>query len=117
MRLALALSVALVLPAAAPAWETRESDAPLGADALAAALVGRTIEFHDDGRARFYRDGRYSYTYAGGGTAYGYYELGADGTVCILFVHGPERCDLYVRDRAERLVLITEDGLRFPVRP
>lgn len=110
-----AMALAL-LPAMAAGWETRDGDVPLSEAALRDALVGQVLVFHDDGRARFYDDGRYSYTYAGGGTAYGHYSLGDDGTACIGFTNGFSRCDLYVRSGA-RLVLITEDGDRFPVRP
>ena len=37
------------------------------------------------------------------------------GVVCSAFDNGFSRCDMYVDDGA-RLVLITEDGTRFPVR-
>ncbi len=111
--LALVLSL---LPAMAAAWAMREGDEPLSKEALRAALVGQVLTFYDDGKSRFYDDGRYSYTYGQGGIAYGHYALNGDGTACIGFVNGARRCDLYVRN-GDRLVLITEAGDRFPVRP
>ena len=115
MRIVMTL-VLVLLPALAAAWTTREGDQPLSKEALRDTLVGQVLVFYDDGRSRFYDDGRYSYTYDGGGTAYGHYALGGDGTACIGFTNGFSRCDLYVRN-AGRLFLITEDGDRFPVRP
>jgi len=110
------LTIFSLLPAMAVAWGTREGDERLSATALRAALVGQVLTFHDDGQSRFYGDGRYSYTYGQGGIAYGHYAINDDGTVCIGFVNGARRCDLYVRNAA-RLVLITEEGDRFPIRP
>jgi hypothetical protein len=104
------------LPLAAQDWSTRGGDARMDLAALSETVMGRTLVFFDDGQARFYEDGRYSYTYAQGGSAHGHYTVNGDSSICIAFVHGPERCDLYVRNGA-RLVLITEAGDRFPVRP
>ena len=115
MRLAVAL-VLLAAPALAQEWKLRDGDVPLEPGALAERLVGRTVTFYDDGQSYYFPDGRYTYTYAGGGVAYGYFRLGEGGTVCVEFVNGFSRCDRYVRAGA-RLVLLTEDGERFPVRP
>ena len=46
----------------------------------------------------------------------GRYTISDDSTVCIDFDNGFSRCDMYVRS-GEKLVLLTEDGLRFPIRP
>lgn len=95
----------------------RESDRLFDHDSLDARLRGRAIVFFDDGQSRFFEDGRYTYTYAdNGGTGYGYFKVMEDSTVCIAFVTGAERCDLYVTDSRGRLVVITSTGDRFPTR-
>ncbi|MCR9108145.1 hypothetical protein [Marivita sp. XM-24bin2] len=96
----------------------RETDRLLQQAALDALLRGGTITFYDDGQSRFYEDGRYTYTYANnGGTGYGYFTVMTDSTICIEFVTGASRCDLYVFDETDRLIVITEAGDRFPTRP
>jgi hypothetical protein len=67
--------------------------------------------------SHFYNDGRYTYAYdmGDGGYAYGYFEVADDSTVCIDFVNGLSRCDAFV-ENAGRLILITDDGDRFPIR-
>ncbi len=125
MRLFNPLSVAATLfaafvlaePAAAQSYALREGDAPLGPAALETRLRGDTLTFFDDGQSRYFEDGRYTYTYAGdGGTAYGYWRISGEGRVCVDYVNGFSRCDLYVMN-AGRLLLLDEDGSRFPVRP
>ena len=39
-----------------------------------------------------------------------------DGIICIVYRNGFDRCDMYVRSGG-RLVVLTEDGERYPVRP
>ncbi|MFO7920513.1 MAG: hypothetical protein R6U99_06800 [Nioella sp.] len=67
------------------------------------------LTFVDDGRARFFEDDRYSYTYAGpeGGTARGQFKIRGGDMVCIDFVNGFSRCDHYVVNNG-RLVMLTE---------
>ena len=96
----------------------RASDTLFSEADLDARLRGATITFFDDGASRFFEDGRYTYTYANdGGTGYGYFEVTPNSTICISFVTGFSRCDTYVTDAQDRLVVITETGDRFPVRP
>lgn len=103
-------------PVWAAEWATRDGDLMLGPGELEAELIGREVMFYDNGVSAFAEDGGYSYTYDQGGTAFGRYELGEDGVVCIVFANGFDRCDMYVRS-GTRLVLITEKGERFPIRP
>lgn len=115
------LCLALLAPSALPAqgnpYAQRTSDTALTVQALQKRLPGQILTFYDDGRSEYYSDGRYTYTYAGdGGTAYGYWRIEADGTVCIDFVNGFARCDRYVLAGAQ-LVLLDEKGARYPVRP
>ncbi|MEM9852923.1 MAG: hypothetical protein AAF841_00595 [Pseudomonadota bacterium] len=93
----------------------RDGDALLSDARLSAELPGATHEFFDGGKSTFSFGEAYSYTYPDGGVALGRYELRPGGTVCTFFVHGFERCDTYV-ESGERLVLINEEGVRFPVR-
>ncbi len=111
--------VMMASPAVAQEFVPREGDVVLDAAAMAADVVGARHEFYDGGVSFFSVSGTYTYTYADGGRAYGSYELrdgGAGGVVCTSFAQGFSRCDMYVRN-ADRLVLITQDGDRFPVRP
>ncbi len=108
-----------LLPAAAMAQtlDTRPGDALISSTDLDARLRGQEVVFFDDGVSHFYNDGRYTYAYdmGDGGFAYGYFEVAADSTVCIEFVNGFSRCDAFVENDG-RLILITRDGDRFPVR-
>ncbi len=108
----------LSCPAMAAEWTLRAGDTPFTPED-AVALEGQTLTFYDDGQSKYEADGVYSYTYSqvnGGGTAWGEYQVMPDGSICISFQNGFDRCDLYVR-AGDRLVLITEEGERYPVRP
>ncbi|MGR3760819.1 hypothetical protein ACUXV3_11910 [Roseobacteraceae bacterium NS-SX3] len=117
MRYLVPLILCLAGPATAADWALRTGDEPFSRSELA-ALSGQSFTFFDDGESRFGADGAYSYTYSaanGGGTAWGSYRIAGDGSVCVDFVSGFARCDLYVRNGG-RVILITEKGERFPVR-
>ncbi len=101
---------------AAENWALRDSDRVLSRDEVTALTEGRTITFYDDGRSKYSVGGSYSYTYASGASAYGRYEIEMDGTVCVMYRNGFGRCDRYVQ-AGEHIVLLTENGLRFPIRP
>lgn len=108
----------LTTPGWAADWSLRPGDTPLDATELD-GLAGQVLTFYDDGQSRYSAGGSYSYTYSpanGGGTAFGRYALADDGSVCVTFRNGFDRCDLYVRNKG-RLILITQTGERFPVRP
>ncbi|WP_300033615.1 hypothetical protein [uncultured Roseobacter sp.] len=111
-------AVIMVLASAATAqdWAIRDGDHPLDAREAATLTEGRTLTFYDDGRSAYSAGGAYSYTYASGQTAFGRYRIRADGTVCIDYRNGFARCDRYV-ENAGRIILLTEKGERFPVRP
>jgi hypothetical protein len=119
MRRNLVASILFLCPVSVLAadWTLRQTDRPFDADELA-ALPGQSFVFYDDGEAAFGANGAYSYTYSaanGGGTRWGSYNVAPDGSVCIDFVNGFSRCDLYVHS-GNRVVLITETGERYPVR-
>lgn len=107
----------LPAPALAGDWALRATDRLFSADELA-TLAGRTFVFYDDGEAIYGEDGAYSYTYSaanGGGTSWGTYRIAEDSSVCVEFIGGASRCDMYVHS-GSRIVLITDKGERFPVR-
>ena len=111
------LTACIASPVAAEDWNLKAGETPLTEGELHSQVSGQTLVFYDDGQSKFSVGGAYSYTYAnGGGTAFGQYEAHQDGSICIAFRNGASRCDLYVF-KGGRLVLITEKGERFPVRP
>ena len=96
-------------------WKGQNGDKPFDVPGLSAQLSGQTLVFYDDGRSVFERNGQYQYTYGGGGTWYGHWQVTEDSVVCVTFVTGVERCDRIV-ENGGRLVMQTADGMRFPVR-
>ena len=104
--------------AAAQDYALRDSDERFDVPGLSAALTGRSLTFFDDGVSRFSAGGSYSYTYGvqnGGGSQFGTFTVMPGGIVCILYRNGFDRCDMYVRSGG-RIVVLTEDGERYPVR-
>lgn len=111
------LSLFLAAPVLAEGWKMRDGDMLFDRDALAARLAGMTLVFYDEGRSVYGADGSYSYTYGGGGTWEGQWNLGnEDSTVCVTFVTSVTRCDRIV-ENAGRLLVLTSEGERFPVKP
>ncbi|MDA0963063.1 MAG: hypothetical protein O2898_09110 [Proteobacteria bacterium] len=121
MKTAVAFALCLVAGGAAaqspsPDWTLLPGDMPLSVDDLGSLTNGGSLTFHDDGISRFSAGGSYSYTYANqGGTAFGTFDIRDDGKICIDFRNGAGCCDLYVRNGL-RLILLTENGERFPVK-
>lgn len=103
-------------PVMAQDWKMRDGDVLFDQAGLLARLSGQTLVFFDDGKSVYEADGKYNYTYGGGGIWYGYWKAAADSMVCVTFVTGVERCDRIV-ENGGRLVVLTEKGERFPVRP
>ncbi|AVL54053.1 hypothetical protein CEP88_16595 [Roseobacter denitrificans] len=117
MRTLIGLFFGLVaFPAVAADWALNETDRILDRHEVDALTAGQTLVFYDDGQSKYSVGGAYSYTYASGESAFGRYEIEEDGTVCISYRNGFSRCDRYVQS-GERIILLTEKGLRFPVRP
>ncbi|WP_299351776.1 hypothetical protein [uncultured Shimia sp.] len=115
MRLGLVLAL-MATPALAEDWKMRGGDNLFDEAGLQAALTGQTLVFYDDGQSVYGDDGSYSYTYGGGGTWEGQWRVAADSVVCVTYVTEVTRCDRIV-ENAGRLVVLTEDGQRFPVKP
>ena len=112
------LIFALLCPVAALASEFTllDQDVALTREEVLALTHNRQVIFYEGGQSRYSVGGAYSYTYQGGGTAFGRFEVGQDGVVCIDFRNGRSRCDQFVHSHG-RLVMITQSGDRFPIRP
>jgi len=101
--------------ALADGFDLLAGDEVLSDGELTALTSDQTLVFYEGGQSRYSTGGAYSYSYAGGDTAYGHFDIRADGAVCIAFVNGRSRCDRFVRSHG-RLILLTENGERFAVR-
>ncbi len=111
-----ALLLALIAAPALAQDGLRDSDTLLDAGQMGALLNGQMLEFYDGSKSRYDADGAYSYTYTDDGPAWtGRFEVFENSEVCVDFDNGSRRCDRLVRDQ-DRIVLITTDGVRFPVR-
>lgn len=115
MRLILAF---LLLPTGvlADGFNQLEGDTMLTRDQVVGLTAGHVLTFYEGGSSRYSVGGAYSYSYESGATAYGRFEVGSAGDVCVTFANGRTRCDRFVRSHG-RLVLLTEDGGRYPARP
>lgn len=114
MRLATIFTL-VALPAIAQQG-IRDSDQILTAAQMSDLLNDQVLEFFDGSKSHFTSDGAYHYTYTDDGPPWtGRFQVDDDSLVCVDFDNGSRHCDRFVRD-GERVVLITEDGLRFPVR-
>jgi len=114
MKFALFLAL-LALPAHAQDG-IRGSDRILTSAQLNDLIGGQMLEFFDGSKSRYGTDGAYIYTYTDDGPEWkGIFQTFENSEVCIQFDNGSNRCDYIVQD-GERIVLVTADGLRFPVR-
>jgi hypothetical protein len=95
-------------------WNIRPWDEELPRAAIVDRISGNTLEFADGGKSEYLEDGRYAYIYSNGNRVEGRYEIAGDGSVCVAFDNGWARCDYYVA-QGDRLVLINEQGGRYPI--
>ena len=94
----------------------RTTDQVLTASEMTELLSGQMLEFFDGSKSRYGANGTYSYTYTDDGPAWtGAFEVFDNSEVCVDFDNGSRRCDQFVLAN-DRTVLVTTDGLRFPVR-
>lgn len=115
-RLAFALAIILAPIAQAQSWNLRPWDQQMTREEVVERIVGDEVLFMDGGVASYGSDGRYAYTYEGGRAFVGDYQIEEDGAICVAFDEGQTRCDKYVL-HGDRLVMLTENGRRFPVAP
>ena len=102
----------LAAPALAADWNIRPWDTELSVEDVTKRIHGQSIAFPDGAVARYAPDGSYSYTYVDGNAFEGSWEMAEDGSVCTTFTNGFSRCDLFVL-QGDQLMLINEDGGRF----
>ncbi|MGB7320130.1 MAG: hypothetical protein WBC95_01860 [Albidovulum sp.] len=102
-------------PTLSAEWAMRAGDEPFSQSALATFLTTEEIRFHDGGRSEYGPGQAYAYVYSSEDRAEGHYRIEADGSVCVDFVNGFARCDLYVQN-GTRVLLIDEKGDRYPLR-
>ena len=117
MKYALIL-LALASPVAAQEYAVRDSDTVPNTADLSTLILDRDLEYFDGGTSRYNTDGTYAWTFGannGGQTHRGTHQIGEDAMVCIIYDTGAQRCDRFVQS-AGRLVLLTDNGQRFPVR-
>lgn len=106
----------IITGSAVAAQGARPGDEAFSAQELHQLLAGYTAEFYDGSQARYAADGGYMYRYGPRELAYpGRFNTTEDGQVCVDFSDGNRRCDTIVRANG-RLVLVTEQGHRFPLR-
>jgi hypothetical protein len=98
-------------------FPTRDSDHLFSPSELTSRLSGKILTYFDNGKSRYYADGRYSYTFFGDAreSTGGYWTVRDDSAVCVEFITGQTRCDLFVQS-GERLVLVDQKGDRYPVK-
>lgn len=108
----------LLLPSSVLADDFRllKGDAALSRAEVIAMTQRPVVEFYEGGQSRYSAGGSYSYTYAEGGTSFGSFQVAEDGTICITYRNSNSRCDRFVHSHG-RLVMLTEDGQRFAIRP
>lgn len=111
--LSLAALCAAPISAFAQDWNVRPWDSRITAAWVKENIVGKAITFIDGGTARYDADGAYAYVYNGGRTFNGTFEVADQGAICVTFESGSTRCDLFVL-QGDNLMLITEEGGRYP---
>lgn len=110
--------MALASPLAAQDYAMRASDTVPSAADLSSLILDRDLEYFDGGTSRYNADGTYAWTFGennGGETHPGTHRFGDNATLCITYETGAERCDMFVQS-GERLVLLSDDGQRYPIR-
>lgn len=115
----IAVLIALIAsPAFAQDYGVRDSDTVPTPAVLSDTILDRDLEYFDGGTSRYETGGTYAWTFGennGGETIPGTFTIGENATICITYDTGSQRCDMFVI-AGERLVLLTEDGHRYPVR-
>ncbi len=115
-RSAILIALTLGPPAHAEGWAMKPGDVTFSATEIAAYLAENEVRFYDGGQSEYGDNGAYAYIYDGGDRAEGRYRIEEDGSVCVDYLNGWSRCDLYVRN-GDRVLLIDEKGDRYPLKP
>ena len=112
----LVLILSLIATATNAQQVPRDGDVLYSKVDLTELVSGKMLEFYTGGFSRYGTDGNYDYRYEiDGAPAPGTYEVRDDSFICTVFHNGFNRCDLFVQSN-DRVVLIIENGERYPVR-
>lgn len=116
MKRTFAVTLALLAASAHAQQAARDSDRLLDQAELTQLLSGQILEFYDNSLSFYLSDNEYEYRYAPGDDPFvGTYTVTTEGSVCVTFENGFDRCDLIVDD-GKRYVMIIANGDRYPVR-
>ncbi|MCB2136349.1 MAG: hypothetical protein KDE08_10460 [Rhodobacteraceae bacterium] len=107
--------ICLAGPSMAADWAIRSGEVPFTPDGLRDFIAANEVRFYDGGRSVYGPGTAYAYVYSNDDRAEGVYRIEADGSVCVDFINGFSRCDLYVRS-GDRVILLDEKGDRYPLR-
>jgi hypothetical protein len=84
---------------------------------IAAAFIGKTVEFSDGGVAQYDADGRYTFTFSdfwSNDRSTGRYSI-RPSTICVKFDNGFSRCDTIYIDNGT-FTLVNKDDKSFTLR-
>ena len=116
MRLFTILSLLVVATSALAQDGIRSSDQKFSQAKLQSLIEGQVLEFFDGSKSTYEATARYGYTYTDDGPIWGgEYSVTGASQICVEFDNGSSRCDTIVQ-AGERVVLITADGERYPIR-
>jgi hypothetical protein len=84
---------------------------------IAAAFIGKTVDFSDGGVSKYGTDGRYTFTFTNfwdNDRSAGTYSI-RPSTICVKFDDGFSRCDTIYVDNG-KFTLVNKDGKSFELR-
>lgn len=96
-------------------WPLRSDDSIFPEQELRDFIARNEVRFYDGGRSEYGPGDAYAYVYSSDDRAEGRYRFAGDGSICVDFINGFARCDLFVRN-GTRVILIDEKGDRYPLR-
>jgi|SRR4051812_42482280 len=133
MRLSYLIVLSIVAACAAPQYQSQQQPATSGTplpilrsqgtargatqEEIAAAFIGKTVDFSDGGVGKYDTDGRYTFTFADfwdNNKSTGRYSI-RPSTICVKFDDGFSRCDTIYIDNGN-FTLVTKDDKSFVLR-
>jgi hypothetical protein len=107
-----ALAVAMALAVVGTPTVAQQS---LSGEAIKALVSGKNMDYGNDGTASYKADGRYEYfNKSNGATSRGKWVVQGD-SLCVDFDNGQKRCDQFLKDANNRVLLKNSRGTTFPV--
>jgi hypothetical protein len=129
MKLRCLIGLSIVAACAAPSHQSQQQSgnsqivSPQSAakgtteEEIAAAFIGKMVEFSDGGVARYDADGRYTFTFSdfwNNDRTTGRYSI-RPSTICVKFDNGFSRCDTIYADNG-KFTLVNKDDKSFDLR-